>query len=176
MTKNKSANVMRTVKIDKIAVHVGGVGEELERGVRLLKLLTGRIPAKMKSNKRIPALGVRPGLEVGAVVTLRKDFQPFLKKMFATIDNKLRRRQIAKNQFSFGIKEYIEIPGMEYQRDIGMKGFDVTVVFKRSGRRVRLKKIKRGRVSPRQDIPPSEIIKFLEENYEIKFHGKAVTE
>jgi len=94
--------------------------------------------------------------------------------MLVTIDNKLRRRQIAKNQFSFGIKEYIEIPGLEYQRDIGMRGFDVTIVFKRSGRRVRLKKIKRGKVSLRQDITPNEIIKFMEEKYGVKFFGKEV--
>lgn len=163
---------MRKIRIDKVVLNIGGSGEELERGVRLLKFLTGKNPAKMKSKKRIPDLGVRPGLEVGTVVTLRKDVEPFLKKMLITIDNKLRRKQIAKNQFSFGIKEYIEIPGLEYQRDIGMRGFDVTVVFKRSGRRVRLKKIKQGKVSKRQDISPAEIIKFMEENFQTHFLGK----
>ncbi|MBS3094931.1 50S ribosomal protein L5 [Candidatus Pacearchaeota archaeon] len=172
--KTKSENPMRQIRIDKVILNVGGIGEELEKGAKLLKFLTGRNPAKMKSTKRIPSLGVRPGLEVGAVVTLRKDVEPFIKKMLVTIDNKLRRRQIAKNQFSFGIKEYIEIPGLEYQRDIGMRGFDVTIVFKRSGRRVRLKKIKRGKVSLRQDITPNEIIKFMEEKYGVKFFGKEV--
>ncbi|VVB79661.1 50S ribosomal protein L5 [uncultured archaeon] len=173
MKPEKLQNTMRKVRIDKVVINVGGSGEELERGARLLKFLTGRNPAKMKSNKRIPALGVRPGLEVGAVITLRKDVEPFLKKMLVTIDNKLRRKQIAKNQFSFGIKEYIEIPGLEYQRDIGMRGFDVTVVFKRAGRRVRLKKIKQGMVSKRQDISPAEIIKFMEDNFQTQFLGKA---
>jgi large subunit ribosomal protein L5 len=141
-----------------------------------LTLLTNRKPAKMISTKRIPSLGVRPGLEVGAVVTIRKDCHEFLKKMLVAADNKLRRRQISTNNFSFGLKEYIEIPGMEYKREIGMRGLDITVVFKRSGRRVRLKKVKRSKVSKKQDISPQEIIKFMEENFGTKFFGKEVKE
>jgi len=63
--KTKSENPMRQIRIDKVILNVGGIGEELEKGAKLLKFLTGRNPAKMKSTKRIPSLGVRPGLEVG---------------------------------------------------------------------------------------------------------------
>jgi large subunit ribosomal protein L5 len=48
-------------------------------------------------------------------------------------------------------------------------GLDVTVVFKRAGRRVRLKKIKRGKVSKKQIITKEEIIKFMEENFQTRF-------
>ena len=58
---------------------------------------------------------------------------------------------------------------MEYQRDIGIIGFDATVVFKRSGRRVKLKKIKRGKISKRQVISKEEIIKFMEESFQTQF-------
>ncbi|MEK6833043.1 MAG: 50S ribosomal protein L5 [Nanoarchaeota archaeon] len=170
--KNKSENsenIMRKIKIDKIVLNVGGTADGLDKGFRLLKFLTGKKPAKIKSKKRIPTWGVRPGLEVGAVVTLRKDFSDFLKKMLVSIDNTLRKKQISENNFSFGIKEYIEIPGVEYQRDIGIMGFDVTIVFKRSGRRVMLRKMKRGRVSKKQIITKDEIIKFMEDNFQTKF-------
>ena len=93
-----------------------------------LKILTERKPMKTKSKKRIPSLGVRPGLEIGAVVTIRKRFEEVLKKMLVAIDNQLKRKQMSVNNFSFGIKEYIEIPGMEYDRDIGIRGLDITVV------------------------------------------------
>jgi large subunit ribosomal protein L5 len=162
-------NKMREIKIEKVVLSVGGIGEELEKGVKLLTLLTDRKPAKIKSNKRIPSFSIRPGLEVGAVVTLRKNSEEFLKKMLVTIDNVLKKKQISENNFSFGIKEYIEIPGVEYQREIGIRGFDVTVVFKRCGRRVKLKKIKRGKVSQRQKISSEEIIKFMEDNFQTKF-------
>ena len=167
--KNKTENPMRRIKIEKIVLNIGGTGEELEKGTKLLQMLTGRKPAKMKSHKRIPALGVRPKLEVGSVVTIRKGAETLLKRMLVAIDNILKRKQISENNFSFGLKEYIEIPGIEYQRDIGIIGFDVTVVFKRSGRRVGIKKMKRGKVSKRQRISREEIIKFMEENFNTKF-------
>jgi large subunit ribosomal protein L5 len=162
-------NKMREIKIEKVVLSIGGTAEELEKGVKLLKLLTGRNPAKMKSKRRIPSLGVRPKLEVGAVVTLRKNPEEILKKMLSAIDNNLKKKQLSENNFSFGIKEYIEIPGTEYQREIGIRGFDVTVVFKRVGRRVGLRKIKRGRIPERQKITKEEIIKFMEDKFKTNF-------
>jgi len=162
-------NKMREIKIEKVVLSVGGLAEELEKGFKLLELLTGRKATKTRSKKRIPTLGIRPKLEVGAVVTIRKDFEDFLKKLLVTIDNTLKKKQISENNFSFGIKEYIEIPGVEYQREIGIRGFDVTVAFKRSGRRVKLRKIKKGKVPKRQTITKEEIIKFMEEKFNTEF-------
>ena len=172
LIESDKKNPMREIKMEKVVLNVGAKGDDLERGMRLLKLLTGKTPAKTKSRKRIPSLGVRPGLEVGAVVTIRKNPEEILKKMLAAVDNVIRRKQVSENNFSFGIKEYLEIPGIEYQRDIGILGLDVTVVFKRSGRRVRLKKIKRGKIPKRQVITKEEIIKFMEDNFQVEFTGK----
>ena len=160
---------MKKINIEKVVLSVGGTTDYLEKGIKLLKLITGKKPARMMSRKRIPTWGVRPKLEVGTVVTLRKNFNDLLKKLLTTKDNALKKKQISENNFSFGVKEYIEIPGMEYQRDIGIMGFDVTVVFKRSGRRVGQRKIKQARVPKRQKIPKEEIIKFMEENFSVKF-------
>jgi len=165
----KHENPMRKIKIEKVVLSVGGVAEELEKGVKLLQILTGEKPAKIKSRKRIPNFGVRPDLEVGGVVTIRKGIDEFLKRMLVAIDNTLKIKQISNNNFSFGIKEYIEIPRVEFQRDIGIRGLDATVVFKRAGRRVRMKKIKAGRIPARQTISREEIIKFMEENFNTKF-------
>ena len=160
---------MREIKIEKVVLSVSGIAEKLEKGVKLLEFLTKRKPAKLKSKKRIPSLDVRPGLEIGGVVTLRKNKEIFLKKFLAAIDNVMKKKQISENNFSFGIKEYIEIPGIEYQRDIGIQGFDVTVVFKRTGRRVSLKKIKKGKIPKRQIITKEEIIKFMEDKFQTEF-------
>ncbi len=162
-------NIMREIKIEKVVLSTGGTGEDLEKGVKLLKILTGKKPAKMKSKKRIPSWSVRPNLEVGTVVTIRKNPEELLKRMLITIDNVLKKKQISENNFSFGIKEYIEIPGVEYQRDIGIMGFDVTVVFKRTGRRVKLRKIKKGKIPKKHMISKDEIIKFMEEKFQTRF-------
>jgi large subunit ribosomal protein L5 len=165
----KTENPTRNIKIEKVVLSVGGTAEELEKGFKLLKMITERKPAKMKSNKRIPTFGVRPNLQVGAVVTMRKNANEMLKRLLTAVENRLRKKQISENNFSFGIKEYIEIPGMEYQRDLGVRGLDVTVVFKRMGRRVKLRKTKAGKIPARQVITREEIIKFMEENFQTEF-------
>ena len=163
-------NPMKDIRIEKIVLNVGGTADYLERGVKLLEMLAeGRKVCKTKSRKRIPTWSVRPGLEVGAVVTIRKNYEQLLKRLLATVNNTLKNKQVSENNFSFGIKEYIEIPGAEYKREIGIMGFDVTVVFKRSGERVREKKIKKGKVSKKQIISKEEIIKFMEDNFQVKF-------
>ena len=170
METKKINNPMRNVKIDKVVLNMGATGAELEKAVKLLEIIMpNRKACKTTSKKRIPALGVRPGLEVGTVVTIRKDIDTLLKRLFVAIENRVRKKQVSENNFSFGIKEYLEIPGMEYNREIGIMGFDVTVVFKRTGRRVSLRKMKRGKIPKRQVITKGEIIKFMEENYNIQF-------
>lgn len=167
--KTEKVNPMNEIKIEKIVLNVGGTGDYLEKGHKLLKYLTGKNPMKTRAGKRIPTWSVRPGLEVGTVVTLRDDKEDFLKRMLNTIDNKLKKKQVSQNTLSFGIKEYIEIPGVEYQREIGIMGFDVTITFKRAGRRVKLRKVKRNKVGKRQIISKEEIIKFMEEHFQTEF-------
>ena len=162
-------NPMREIKIEKVVLSIGGKADELEKGVKLLQILTNRKPAKMISRKRIPSWSVRPKLEVGAVVTLRKDIEEFLNRLLVAKDNTLKKSQISENNFSFGIEEYIEIPGTEYVRELGIRGFDVTVVFKRAGRRVKLRKVKKGRIPKKQVISREEIIKFMEEKFSTNF-------
>ena len=164
------ANKMQEVKIEKVVLSVGGTAEKLEKGVKLLNKISEKKPAKIKSVKRIPTLGVRPGLEVGCLVTLRGEKAiELLKRLLEAMNNTLRKKQVSENSFSFGIKEYIEIPGMLYQRDIGVIGLDVSVAFRRAGRRVSIRKIKRGIIPKKQNIAKEEIIKFMEENFNTKF-------
>ena len=167
--EKKSESKMREIKIEKVVLSVGGVAEELEKGVKLLERLTGRKTIKTKSRKRIPSLGVRPGLEIGTLVTLRgEEAVTLLKRLLAAIDNQIRRKQISDNSFSFGIKEYIEIPGIEYQRDIGIIGFDVSVAFARAGKRVVRKKLKKGKLPKKQQVTKEEIIEYLEKKLEVE--------
>ena len=58
---------------------------------------------------------------------------------------------------------------MEYQRDIGIRGLNVTVDFIRHGFRVKRKKIKAGKIPKRQYVSKEEIINFMEENFNTNF-------
>jgi large subunit ribosomal protein L5 len=162
-------NIMRKIRIQKVILNCGATGDQLEKGAKLLNTITSRIAKKMKSKKRIPSLGVRPGLEVGCIVTLRgKIAEQTLKRLFGAVNNQIKEKQIKENHFSFGIQEYIEIPNMEYVREIGMLGLEVTVVFSRAGRRVKLKKIKKGKYPRKQAVSKEEIIQFMEQNFNVE--------
>lgn len=161
-------NIMRKIKIDRVVLNIGGVAEKLDKGVILLQKLTGKKPVRVKATKRIPTWHVRPGLEVGTKVTLRgKEAEDIVKRILPAINSTLKDRQITKNFVSFGVHEYIEIPGMEYIREVGIMGFEVTIVFVRAGKRIEKKKIKQGKTR-RQDVSPAEIAEILENQFKIK--------
>ena len=161
--EKKGINPMREMKLEKVVLNCGGTDDKLQKAVKLLQVLTGRKIREAISSKRIPTFGVRPGLKTGCTVTIRGEEKvALLKRLFGAVDNKIKKKQIAKNHFSFGIKEYLEIPDIEYQRDIGILGLDVTAVFKRAGKRVKFKKIKQGKLPKRQEVTAEEIISFIE--------------
>jgi large subunit ribosomal protein L5 len=146
MMEQKMVNPMREIKLDKVVLNIAGVANKLDKGVILLEAISGKKAVRVKATKRIPTWNVRPGLEVGTKVTLRgTDALAMIKKLLPAIDNTLKEKQIQDNCFSFGIHEYIEIPGVEYIREVGIMGFEVTVVFARAGKVVEKKKIKRGK-------------------------------
>jgi large subunit ribosomal protein L5 len=166
--RNPKDNIMRQVKLEKVILNVGGTAEKLEKGFKLIQIISGRLPIKIRATKRIPTWGVRPGLEVGTKVTLRgKEAEKLLVRLLPAINNTLKSRQIKKNFLSFGIHEYIEIPGIEYIREVGIMGFEVTAVFVRAGKRVERKKVKKGRTR-RTDVSEEEIEKFIVDKFKTK--------
>jgi len=55
---------MRAIRIEKVTLNIG-VGKEqsrLDKGMKMLKQVTGIAPVKTTTNKRIAGWGLRPGL------------------------------------------------------------------------------------------------------------------
>ncbi len=165
-------NLMLEIEIEKVVLSCGAIGDELEKSMKLLELLSNKKPIKTRAKKRIPSFNIRPGLEIGCMVTLRgKEGKEILKKLLASVDNSLKRKKIRENHFSFGIPEYIEIPGMEFQRDIGIIGLNVTVVFSRKGKRVEKRKIKTAKLPKKQKVSQEEIVEYMKKNYNLEVEG-----
>ncbi len=166
----RKTNKMQEIEIEKMVLNCGGTEDKLEKSVILLKMITGKTILKTKAKKRIPGFGISPGKEAGCKVTLRNKEQinQLLKRFLAAFSNKISDKKIRDNHLSFGIQEYIEIPGTEYKRDIGILGFEVSVVFKRKGKRVKMKKIKKGKLPKRQHVTKQEIIDFLIKNFRVE--------
>ena len=162
--KMTNKNSMREIEIEKMVLNCGGTDDKLEKSVKLLKMITGnRKIYQIKSTRRIPAFGISPGKKSGCKVTIRdkEKIMDLLKRFFAALDNKIKKKQITENHASFWIREYIEIPGLGYDRDIGILGFEASLVFKRKGKRVKKRKIKKGKYPKRQNVTGKEIMDFL---------------
>lgn len=163
-------NPMRKIKIEKVLLSAGATGDNLQKAKKLIELISGRKAQIITSSKRIPDFGVRPGLEVGTRITMRGEKAiELLKRLLTAVNNTLKKKQVSSNHFSFGVKEYIEIPEIEYQRDIGIRGLNVTIDFIRPGIRVKRKKIKGGKWPKKQQISQEEIIKYMGDNFQTSF-------
>ena len=163
---------MRGIKLDKVVLNiaVGNDEAKLLRAIKLLEMITERRPAQNLSRKRIAAWKIRKGLPIGARITLRKKkAEEILDRLLEAIDHKLSEGQFTNSGFCFGIKEYIQIPGIPYQREIGMLGLDVAAAFKRAGYRTGQRKIKTGRVPKRHRVTKEEILEYARKNFKINF-------
>ncbi len=164
-------NPMRAIKVEKVTLNCGaGVeAKRLERSVKLLQMLGGGEVKITYSKHRIPAFGLRLNQEIGCKITLRKEKAvELLKRLLESVGNKLSRDQMNPGSFAFGIKEYIEIPGVQYQREIGILGLDVCVTLARAGKRIAEKKAKKGKIGKGHKITVDETIKFMEDNFNTK--------
>ncbi len=165
-------NKMKEIRIEKITLNVGvgEAGDRLEKASLLLEKLTGVKPTLTKSEKRIPTWGVRPGLTIGSKITLRgKKSEELLKSLLSSKDNKLSEKNFDnQGNFSFGVPEYIEIPGVEYIPEVGIIGLEVAVTLQRPGFRIKHRKYQRRKIPTRHKITKEEAIEFAKQNYNVQ--------
>ena len=158
-------NKMREIRIEKVTVNVGCAGDldKIERAKKLLEWLTGQKPVITYSKKR-STFGIAKGKPVGVKVTLRRNkAEEFLKKVLDAKKNTVKASQIDDGTFSIGVAEYIELPGIKYQHEIGSLGFDVCVTLERPGYRVKKRKVKEAKIGKRHIITREDVISWLKE-------------
>ncbi len=160
---------MRSIRIEKLTLNIGAGKNpaKLEKGMKLLKDLTGTAPVKTFSTKRIPSWGLRPGLPIGCKLTLRKkDAYELLPRLLKAKSNRLNPRQFDQNgNVAFGIHEYIDIPGIKYDPEIGIMGFEVCITLERMGFRVKRRRLRRVSIPRQHSISKDDAMEYLKENF-----------
>ncbi len=154
-------------KIEKVVVNisVGKSGEPLEKATKVLKEITGQTPCKRKAKESVRDFNIRKGESIACIVTLRKAKAiEFLNKVLPVVDKKLSGRSFDKQgNFSFGIKEHIELPGVKYDPDVGIFGMDVCVSVIRPGYRVKTRRRGRSKLGAKHVLTPEESLVFAKE-------------
>jgi large subunit ribosomal protein L5 len=169
--KDKKLNKMKEISIEKLTLNigVGEAGDKLEKAYSLLKTLTGRTPVKIVTNKRIPKWNVRPGVSIGTKVTLRKGYDELLKRLLLFKEYTLKKSCFdSYGNISFGVDEYVHIPGVKYDPKMPMFGLNATITLKRRGYRIRDRRLNCKRIPRNHRISQSEAIGFFENKYEVK--------
>lgn len=165
-------NPMLKPRIEKVTVNmaVGKSGETLERAAKVLEELTGQRPCKRKAKKTIRDFGIRKGEPIACLVTLRKEkAKEFLAKAFQAVDNKISKESFDnQGNFSFGIKEHIEIPGTKYVPELGIHGMDVCVTLCRPGYRVKKRRRAKSNIGSKHRLTPEEAMLFIKEEFGVE--------
>ena len=87
-----------------------------------------------------------------------------LKRLLVAKENTLQEKNFDNNgNFSFGIPEYIDIEGLEYDPDLKIIGLEVAVTLERPGFRVKKRKVKSARIGKSHQITKQEAIAFVQQ-------------
>jgi len=173
MAKAQKDNPMKSIRIAKVTLNIGAGKDEdlLKKGLKLLRKLSPLTPVKTVAKKRIPAWGLRPGLAIGCKVTIRKNTDLLLKQLMAAKENTLSENNFDENgNFSFGVPEYIDIAGLEYDPELKIMGLEVAVTLERPGYRIKNRKIKPCKIGQAHVITKEEAITFVQQNLKVEVH------
>ncbi len=167
--QSETRMIMKSITIEKVTLNIGigEAGEKVEKAAKLLAAITGHKVIKTKTMKRIPTWNLRPKLTIGCKVTLRgKEAEELLKRLFKAVSNKLTIRNFDKlGNFAFGIREYIDIPNVNYDPTIGIIGLEAAVTLQRPGFRVKKRKIRRAKIGKDHLVTKEEAIAYIQKEF-----------
>jgi large subunit ribosomal protein L5 len=135
------ANPNQVPRLVKIVLNVG-MGDagknpkQLEAAVEELGLITGQKAVVTKAKKAIANFGLREGMPVGATVTLRgARMYEFLDRFINLAVPRIRdfrglpnRSFDGRGNYTFGVKEQMIFPEINYDRVEKIHGMDITLV------------------------------------------------
>ena len=134
-------SVMQVPKLDKIVINVGcGEAKDDQKKIDAimgdLAQITGQKPIVCRAKKAIANFKLREGNIIGVKVTLRGEtMYEFLDRFFNVALPRVRDfRGINPNSFdgrgnySFGIKEQLIFPEIEYEKIDAIRGMDINFV------------------------------------------------
>jgi large subunit ribosomal protein L5 len=134
-------NVMQVPRLDKIVVNlgVGGAASDpklMEEAVRDLESITGQKPSIRKAKKAISNFKLREGMNIGAMVTLRKNrMYEFLDRLVNVALPRVRdfrglsdKSFDGRGNYTMGVREQIIFPEINVDKITKILGMDITFV------------------------------------------------
>jgi large subunit ribosomal protein L5 len=168
-TSNKSDNIMRKISLDKVVLNmgVGKSGAAIIVAKKALDQISGKKSCARDAKSTFRDFGVRKGEPIGVAVTTRgKDAVTLLNRLLQAKGHKLKGRSFDEfGNFSFGIKEHIDIPDVKYDPQIGILGLDISVALTRPGYSIRTRSKHKARVGKTHRISSQEAKDFVTKEF-----------
>ncbi|MFH1056441.1 MAG: 50S ribosomal protein L5 [Candidatus Micrarchaeota archaeon] len=164
---------LNSVFLEKITLNigVGEGGQALENAKTLLQNVSGSTPVVTLARSRNPSFQIRKGDPIGVKITLRgKPAGEVLVRALQAVDKTIPSKSFDSNgNVAFGVKEYIDFPGVKYDPRIGMLGFDVCISLRKKGVRISQRRIAKRKLPGKQRVSPVEAKEFLEKKFGVNF-------
>ena len=162
----RKQNPMRDIKIEKIVINLctGESGDRLTKASKVITDLTQQDPCEGKATYTIRTFGIKRNEKISVFCTVRGDkAEDLLKRGLKVKDYELRRGNFSDSGcFGFGIEEHIDL-GIKYDPNTGIFGMDFYVVLTRAGKRVKIRKQKRGNVGFSHRVTKEEAQQWFQE-------------
>ena len=129
--------------------------------------ISGRKSCARDAKETQRDFGVRKGEPIGVAVTIRgNDAIELLKRLLQAKGNQIKGRSFDNfGNFSFGILEHIDIPGIKYDPQIGILGLEVAVTLTRPGYNIRRRSRHKASVGKTHRISAEEAKEFVSKEY-----------
>ena len=140
MNKLNLKNIYEVPKVKKIVLNMGiGEGKEdskiIDKALDDLTLIAGQKAVKTKAKKAISGFKIRSGMPLGVMVTLRnKMMYEFLDRLINIAIPRIRdfrglnsKSFDGNGNYSFGIKEHIIFPEINFDKIDKVRGLDITI-------------------------------------------------
>ena len=162
-------NKMKEIRIEKVTLNIGTgeAGNKLTKAMKLLDSISKSKSIATTTKKRIPTWGVRPGLTIGCKVTLRRNTEDLIKRLLVAKENRLKKSNFGDGTISFGISEYIDIPDVPYDVEIGIIGLDVSFTLQRAGYSIAKRSTKKRKIGRSHQITKEEAMNFMKEKFNV---------
>ena len=158
-------NPMKKISLEKVVLNMGlgKSGDIIEIAKNALKQIAGKTPASREAKATNRDWGVRKGEPIGVAITLRgEDATALLKRLFEAKGNEVKGKSFDNfGNYSFGINEHIDIPGVKYDPKIGILGLGVSVTLTRPGFGIRTRSKHKAKVGKKHIIKSEEAKDYL---------------
>ena len=160
---------MKKISLEKLVLNmgVGRSGDAIEIAKKALEQISGKKPSPREAKESQRDWGVRKGEPIGVSVTIRgEDANTLLKRLLDAKGNQVRGKAFDNfGNYSFGIAEHIDIPGVKYDPQIGILGLGISVTLSRPGYGIRKRSKHKARVGKSHIIQSQEAKDYLVQKF-----------